>query len=172
MMADLSDTVLPTTRATIRSAADFDACFTREYVGLVRLVWLIVGSQPAAEDAVQDAFVALHRRWAEVERPGAFVRTAAINNARRAARRANVERLLIRRAVPLAGSQSAPPEPLTDALRLLPHRQRTAVVLRYYADYDEAHIAAVLGCAPGTVKSLLSRAKTALRDSLGEAEPR
>ena len=172
LMADLGDTVRPTTRAAIRSAAEFDACFTREYVGLVRLVWLIVGSQPAAEDAVQDAFVALHRRWADVQRPGAFVRTAALNNARRVARRATVERRLVRRALPLAGSHSAPDEPLADALRRLPLRQRTAVVLRYYADYDELHIAAVLGCAPGTVKSLLSRAKTALRDSLGEGEIR
>ena len=98
LMADLTDTVRPTTRAAIRSVAEFDACFTREYVGLVRLVWLIVGSQPAAEDAVQDAFVVLHRRWADVQRPGAFVRTAALNNARRVARRATVERRLIRRA--------------------------------------------------------------------------
>ena len=143
--------------------------FHPEYVGLVRLVWLIVGSQPAAEDAVQDAFVVLHRRWADVQRPGAFVRTAALNNARRVARRATVERRLIRRALPLAGSQPAPDEHLADALRRLPLRQRTAVVLRYY---DEAHIAAVLGCAPGTVKSLLSRAKAALRDSLDEGEIR
>lgn len=88
------------------------------------------------------------------------------------ARRATVERRLIRRALPLAGSQPAPDEHLADALRRLPLRQRTAVVLRYYADYDEAHIAAVLGCAPGTVKSLLSRAKAALRDSLDEGEIR
>jgi len=40
-----------------------DALFRRHYAALVRLGVVMLGSREAAEDAVQDAFVALHRRW-------------------------------------------------------------------------------------------------------------
>ena len=42
--------------------------------------------------------------------------------------------------------------------------QRTAVVLRYYAHLSEQQMAHVLGVAPGTVKSRLSRALRLLAD--------
>ncbi len=48
------------------------------------------------------------------------------------------------------------------ALRRLPYDQRAAVVLRYYAHLTEQQMATVLGVAPGTVKSRLSRALAAL----------
>jgi RNA polymerase sigma factor (sigma-70 family) len=44
------------------------------------------------------------------------------------------------------------------AVAALPRRQRTALVLRYYADLPVAEVAALMGCAPGTVKSLTSKA--------------
>jgi RNA polymerase sigma factor (sigma-70 family) len=54
-----------------------------------------------------------------------------------------------------------------DALKIrmatLPARQRAALVLRYYEDMDDARIAEVLGCATGTVRSLISRALVTLR---------
>jgi RNA polymerase sigma factor (sigma-70 family) len=53
-----------------------------------------------------------------------------------------------------------------DAVSALPIRQRTAIVLRYFADWSEADIAAALRCRPGTVKSLLSRARTKLAKEL------
>jgi RNA polymerase sigma factor (sigma-70 family) len=62
------------------------------------------------------------------------------------------------------------PADVTDALAVraavaaLPPRQRAAVVLRYFADLSVDQTAAVLGCAPGTVKSLTSQAIASLRD--------
>jgi RNA polymerase sigma factor (sigma-70 family) len=53
---------------------------------------------------------------------------------------------------------------LSDALAKLPMRQRTALVLRFYDGRSEAEIATVLGVAPGTVKSLVSRALAQLRE--------
>ena len=44
-----------------------------------------------------------------------------------------------------------------DALAHLSVRQRTALVLRFYADLSEGEIARALGCRPGTVKSLVHR---------------
>jgi len=57
---------------------------------------------------------------------------------------------------------------MLDALDRLPARRRAAIVLRFYEDLAEADIAQVLGCRPGTVKSLLSRGLAQLRK---EVEP-
>ena len=46
---------------------------------------------------------------------------------------------------------------MLDALAALPHRQRAALVLRYYEDRTEEEIAEVLGCRPATVRSLVHR---------------
>ena len=48
----------------------------------------------------------------------------------------------------------------------LPPRQRAALTLRYVHDLPDDAIAKALGCRPATVRSLLSRGREALRDTL------
>ena len=48
----------------------------------------------------------------------------------------------------------------------LPANQRAAVHLYYYEGYSTGEIAAILGQRPGTVRSHLSRARDALRETL------
>jgi RNA polymerase sigma factor (sigma-70 family) len=43
------------------------------------------------------------------------------------------------------------------ALRLLPHRQREVLVLRYYLDLPDAEISAVMGIGPSSVRSAAHR---------------
>jgi RNA polymerase sigma factor (sigma-70 family) len=48
-------------------------------------------------------------------------------------------------------------------LATLPRRQRAVLVLRFYEDLADQEIAAVLGCAPSTVRSQAARAMNTLR---------
>ncbi|MBQ1210736.1 MAG: RNA polymerase subunit sigma, partial [Clostridia bacterium] len=45
-----------------------------------------------------------------------------------------------------------------------------AIHLHYYEGFSVSEIAALLGCAEGTVKSQLSRARAMLRERLWDAE--
>jgi RNA polymerase sigma factor (sigma-70 family) len=62
------------------------------------------------------------------------------------------------------------PSELADVVEQLPFRQRVVIVGRYWGGWSEAEIAAALGCRPGTVKSLASRALATLRLELKELE--
>ena len=57
------------------------------------------------------------------------------------------------------------------ALARLGRRERTVLVLRYYADLDIETVADLLGVTPGTVKSTASRALAKLRVSAELTEP-
>lgn len=54
------------------------------------------------------------------------------------------------------------------ALRSLSQRRRLAVKLLYYLGLPVNETAAVMECAPGTVKSTLADARTRLREFLGK----
>src|SRR6187200_3171813 len=52
---------------------------------LVRLAWLLLRDQLAAEDVVQDAFVATHRSWSAIRDGGrvvGYLQTAVVNGCR------------------------------------------------------------------------------------------
>ena len=48
---------------------------------------------------------------------------------------------------------------------------RAAIVLRFYEDLSDVQTAAILNCSPGTVRSLISRGMSTLRQTL-EGMPR
>lgn len=55
---------------------------------------------------------------------------------------------------------------LTEAIHELPRRQREAFTLRILEELDVATTARVMGCSDGSVKTHLSRARTALQKQL------
>ncbi len=176
--------VMVTTPADLMT---FEAFFLAEYPRLVSMLSARSGDRAAAEDLAQDALVQAERHWDEVgalDKPGAWVRRAALNRAsnefrRRGRERRAGERLGRRLAAPTADSTQLPDAQLPDAelwsiVRALPRAQRDATLLRYVDDLPLADIGEVIGCSEGTVKKHLQRARHTLSKRLadgGHANP-
>ena len=142
----------------------------RSGLELLRFAYLLCGDRQLAEDLLQDVLLALHRRYPDVlavDNPVAYARRALANtNVTRLRRFASSE--LVVDAVPDRASVPPADDPaerdvLWQALRRLPVRQRTVLVLRFYADASDEEIADTIGARRGTVRSLASRALAALR---------
>lgn len=88
----------------------------------------------------------------------------ALNFHRRAAKKASRQPESTGRLVQPAPDTSR--IEVTEGLRKLPHRQRTALVLYYVVDLPVSEIAQVMGVTEGTVKSHLFHGRTAMREPL------
>jgi RNA polymerase sigma-70 factor, ECF subfamily len=151
----------------------------------VRTAFLITRDAAQAEDAVQEAFLQIHRsiRHFDPERSFAawFMRSvinAALKIAQKSARHTPAgldtddswwERLPSE-AGPVEGQveSSEFQRKLWESMQNLSPRQRTAIVERYFLDMSEKEIASDLETAPGTVKWLLHAARKNLRSLLSE----
>jgi RNA polymerase sigma-70 factor (sigma-E family) len=162
------------------------ALYAAHWRGLVRLAWLLVHDQQAAEDVVQEAFVATYRRWGSLRSPDAalgYLRTATVNGSRSALRKRGVrERYAAAQALspdhtrPVDSAETSAlvrtqRDEVLGVLYALPSRQREVLVLRYYLDLSESAIADALGISRGAVKSHASRGISTLRSRLGTAVP-
>jgi RNA polymerase sigma-70 factor (sigma-E family) len=131
---------------------------------LVRLAYLLTGSQAAAEDIVQDVFIKAHTRLGEVDQPVAYLRRAVTNASWSWHRRRQVEaKHLDRRPAVVSGEHDIE---MWDALARLSPRRRSVLVLRYYMDLPEQETADALGWRVGTVKSTHHRALQDLKRML------
>ena len=153
--------------------------YSLHYRALVRLAVLLVRDLPTAEDVVQDSFVALHAGWQRLrdsESALAYLRSAVLNRS---------QSVLRHRAVADKHMPEPPPDmpsaehgalaqlersTVMAALRMLTDRQREAIVLRYYADFSEAEVAAAMGISRGAVKSHTARGIATLRAELEQQD--
>jgi RNA polymerase sigma-70 factor (ECF subfamily) len=150
----------------------FDRLYRSDYCRLVALACGLSGSRSAAEELAQEAFLAAHRRWDEIEAyadPSAWLRRVVVNRSvsllrRRVAEGLALARLGTRRELPDALPESD--EVVWRAVRALPRRQAQVVALHYIDDRPVAAIAAILGCAEGTVKAHLHQARQSLSRTL------
>ncbi len=151
------------------------AIYAAHYRSLVRLGALLVHDQGAAEEIVQESFIAMHGAWRRLRDPARalpYLRQSVVNRSRSALRHRGVAERHASGPPPDAHSAEQAAlaalenEAILDALRRLPERQREVLVLRYYADLSETEIADALGISRGTVKSHASRGIAALRAKL------
>lgn len=138
-----------------------------------RLAFLLTGSF-AANDICHDTFLRLGARCRvgpDSPQFRAYLRQSVIRTAmsvqRSSERRSRRETLVSMSEVAGPADHDPTEGRLGDALAELPHRQRAAVVLRYWEDLDDLEIARLLRCRTSTVRSLLHRARTQLKEALG-----
>jgi len=137
-----------------------------------RLAFLLTGDVELAEDLVQDAFVRLIGRFADLRSPASFdayLRRTIVNLSYGVFRHRRVERahLAQMRWTAIRSTNGFPDvegrDELWTQLQRIAPRQRAALVLRYYDDLSEQQAADVLGCSVRTVKSLVTRGMQAMR---------
>jgi len=124
------------------------------------------------DDVVQEALVRAWRRRVTYDESRGTVFTWLLAIVADCARRARVRAPRDRpdeAAVAARAAAAGDPDrdiDLERALRALPPRERLAVALFYFVGLDTTETAAVMNCAPGTVKATLYHARTRLRDHL------
>jgi DNA-directed RNA polymerase specialized sigma24 family protein len=132
------------------------ALYAAHYQSLVRLAALLVLDTSAAEELVQDSFVALHRGWRRLagrDQALWYLRQSVVNRSRSA-----------RRPAP-TGSVPCPPAVMA-AMQALPLRQREAFVLRYYAGLSDSAAARMMGVSTSAVQRHTTQAISSLRGVL------
>jgi len=145
---------------------------------LYRFALYSLGSEARAQDAVQEAALSAFRGIAALRSDDAF-RPWMLRILRNACRRSLRQSYLTRATESLEErftDIAASDPPLGRALEVrqaisgLPDGAREVVIMHVLEGYDSREIGRMLGCAPGTVRSRLSRAMEKLRKELDEHE--
>lgn len=149
----------------------------QSYRDTFRFVYRMLGHRQEAEDVVQEAFLRLAReedarlcglaarRWVFV-----VARNLSIGRLRHRARHPEAplpeSALSPTRTPSEVGEANEIAQHIREAILSLPLDLREAVILREYERLSYEEIALLQGCAVGTVKSRLARAREALRGLL------
>jgi RNA polymerase sigma factor (sigma-70 family) len=154
-----------------------DVLFRRQYAVLLRLGVVMLGSREAAEDAVQDAFVALHRHRSSLRDPEAaeaYLRSAVLNRCRSWIRRQVTQRAP--RPLLLVREHEASPEDtavtrdevgsLVAVMRTLARRQREVLACRFVLELSVAETAQLLQISEGSVKAHTHRGLQTLQQRI------
>jgi RNA polymerase sigma-70 factor (sigma-E family) len=143
---------------------------------LRRAAYLMCGDWHLADDLVQTALIKLYVAWPRIRTDGAqdayarrIIVRAYLDERRRPWRRERIG---------LDGDDRAAPDristedgdALLTALKTLPDRQRTTIVLRFWCGLSVDEVAGEMGCSVGTVKSQTARAMVGLRNILSADE--
>jgi RNA polymerase sigma factor (sigma-70 family) len=154
-----------------------DALFRLHYLPLLRLAVVMLGSREAAEDVVQDAFVALHQNWRSLRDPTtaeAYLRSAVLNRSRSWVRRQVTQRAVRPLMLVRTDQQSAEDTTvlrdevgsLVRLLRTLARRQREVLACRYVLELSIGETARLLQISEGAVKAHAHRGLQALQQRI------
>ncbi|HEY5160736.1 MAG TPA: sigma-70 family RNA polymerase sigma factor [Gaiellaceae bacterium] len=141
--------------------------------GFLRLALAATGDVERARDALQEGFARAIRSRETFRGTGpieAWVARCVLNAAHDTyAGLVAVDGDGQQPEIALAHSDGANPI-VREAIARLPRRQRDALFLRYYLDFDYRSIAEALGVEKGTVSATLHAAKAALAEVLQEVD--
>jgi RNA polymerase sigma-70 factor (ECF subfamily) len=175
---ELPDAVLMQ-RAAAGDREAFAAIYRRHSGTVYRFARLMTGCNATAEDVVQEAFLALMRDAWRYDPNRASLATYLYGVARyQTRRRLSRDRRFIGGVdvdaavdadVHAAIERQDDVDRLRRAILALPSRYREAVVLCDLQDVSYADAAATLGCAIGTVRSRLHRARAMLAERMTRA---
>jgi RNA polymerase sigma factor (sigma-70 family) len=157
--------------SAIETNGEFDAFFEEHHARLYRALVIVTRDPHEAEEITQEAFVRVWAKWEHVsglEDPVGYLYRVAMNFWRQRKRRAvRAARYLLRFTRPPSEDALQKVDLAHELERLilqLPPRQRAALVVTEYLGYDSTAAAAILGIQPGTVRMLVSNAKTRLQE--------
>lgn len=159
---------------------DYEQFVAARLQPLLRYAMMLTGDPHLAEDLVQDTMVRVQLKWKRVvaaDVPEIYVKRMLTNAYVDHRRGSWLRRVVLRselndsRTVPDHATRAADRAEIWALLATLPRRQRAVLVLRYYEGMDDAQSAQLLGCAVGTVRSLVSRALASLRQHVAEPTP-
>ena len=151
-------------------AATFEGFFEREHERLFRALLLVTRDVGEAEELVQEAFCRVWERWSAVEAmesPAGYLYRIALNLQRsrwRAAARA-IRGALRDEDAPDPFEEVAARDEAVRALGVLSARQRAAAVLTGLLGFTSEEAAAILGVRAGTVRTLVTQARTKLANA-------
>ncbi|MEC3980056.1 SigE family RNA polymerase sigma factor [Amycolatopsis sp. H20-H5] len=152
----------------------FDEFVAERLDGLLRYATVLTADPHLAQDIVQEVLLRAQQRWDRIGAPPTYVRRMITNEylswRRRWATRSvttSSPEILEALSPPVADPSHGYDErdAMMSRLSALPRKQRAAIVLRYYENYSDEEIGAVLRCGTSTVRSQISRALAALREA-------
>ena len=156
----------------------FDQLMEYYYPKVLRIAYLISGSHADSEDIVQETFVLCWMNRKKIREPEHFgnwlyktLTREAWRYCKKSRREQPVKEVFGTEEPETASvleevmTRSREKE-LYDAVRNLPVKQRTAVVLYYFNQMSAKEIAGIMGCLEGTVKSRLYTARVNLKQEL------
>lgn len=139
-----------------------------------RLAFAHTGDLERARDALQEGFAHAIRRRTSFRGDGsieAWIARCVVNAAHDARRSSGSDDHADQIEDVADRAESATDDLFVrEAVTRLPRRQRDALFLRYYLDFDYAAIAETLGVEVGTVSATLHAARATLRQSLQEVQ--
>lgn len=153
--------------------ADFESFFRTEYRPLCQALVLLVGDALEAEEIAQETMTRVLERWDRVgamESPAGYAYRTALNLQRKRIRRLAVRARRRFAPIPVAdiGTAASDRHDVRQALQQLREGQRVALILVDWLDMDTDEAGRVLNLSPATLRVRLHRARSALREALGE----
>jgi RNA polymerase sigma-70 factor, ECF subfamily len=172
-----ADAPRPRTALEAARAGDLAAFddLMRQYQRLVLVTALrLTGSLPDAQDISQDVFLKLYRNLAKLDTDGltSWLYRVTVNACHDRRRRRRPEDP-VEYAEKLPATAADPHQSLADAerrsvlalsLRMLPEKERAALVLRDLEGLSTEETAQILGSSEATVRSQVSKARVKVKD--------